>query len=224
MSQIDLRQYASVLFDCDGVLLDSNKIKTQAFFAAARPFGESAATRLVQYHLAHGGISRYRKFEHFLREIVGGEAESGALAELLAAYARTVREGLLSCTVAEGLDELREATRSARWLVVSGGDQEELRDTMEARGLTHLFDGGIYGSPASKDEILVREIASGRVTSPGVFFGDSKYDFEVASRFGLAFVFVSGWSEFEGWKELQLAEGFPHVEHVRSLIVPPSLS
>ena len=31
---IDITQYDTIAFDCDGVILDSNKVKTEAFFNA----------------------------------------------------------------------------------------------------------------------------------------------------------------------------------------------
>ena len=53
----------SIVFDCDGVVLNSNKLKTQAFYNAALPYGEKAAIALVSYHIKNGGISRNHKFE-----------------------------------------------------------------------------------------------------------------------------------------------------------------
>lgn len=215
---MQLRHLATLVFDCDGVVLDSNKVKSKAFFNAALPFGEGAAAQLAEYHVQNGGISRYRKFDYFLSHIVGGTVEPGTLNSLLERYASEVRAGLSSCEIAPGLDELRASTPRTRWLVVSGSDQDELRSVFNARGLTRLFDGGIFGSPAAKGEILAREITCGNIIKPAVFLGDSKYDFEVATSHGLGFIFVSGWSEFGGWRQLQASEGFPHVESLWSLI------
>ncbi|MCY1452939.1 hypothetical protein D9M71_699010 [compost metagenome] len=97
--------------------------------------------------------------------------------------------------MAEGLYRLREEHINSRWLIVSGGDQEELRRVFSERNLSHLFDGGIFGSPDNKDMILARELERGNIVKPGIFFGDSQYDFESAKRAGLDFAFVSGWSE-----------------------------
>lgn len=220
MRRPTLSEQATLVFDCDGVVLDSNRLKTRAFFNAAIPFGEEAAAALVEYHVQHGGISRYRKFEHFLRQIVGVEVEPESLNRLLASYAQEVRAGLVSCEVAPGLAELRAATPLARWLIVSGGDQDELRTILSARGLSNLFQGGIFGSPDAKAAIVCREIESGNIRIPGVFLGDSRHDFEVASQFGLQFIFISGWSEFEGWRQLQASERFAQVESLRSLMDP----
>jgi phosphoglycolate phosphatase-like HAD superfamily hydrolase len=192
--------YQTLVFDCDGVVLDSNKVKTAAFYMAALPYGEEAAKGLVEYHVANGGISRYKKFEWFLNHIVSNKA-GPKLSELLASYASEVREGLLNCEIAEGLFELRQKTFAANWLIVSGGDQYELREVFAARGLAELFDGGIFGSPDSKDEILARELDLGNIKKHALFLGDSRYDHVASSAANLDFVFLSYWTEFKGWQE-----------------------
>ena len=48
------------------------------------------------------------------------------------------------------------------WLVASGGDQAELHDVFEKRGISHLFNGGIFGSPDTKEQILLREKELGK--------------------------------------------------------------
>lgn len=192
-----IEEYASLVFDCDGVILNSNKIKTRAFYNAALPYGEVAAQALVNYHVANGGISRYKKFELFLSQMIPVDAEGPTLDELLCVYAAEVRQGLLTCEVAEGLDELRAKTPNANWLIVSGGDQAELRDIFATRRLSGFFDGGIFGSPDTKDQILARELTCGSIKYPALFFGDSKYDLKAATAVGVDFIFISSWSEIE---------------------------
>jgi phosphoglycolate phosphatase-like HAD superfamily hydrolase len=213
-----VRAYESLVFDCDGVVLDSNRVKTEAFRSAAMAYGPEAAEALVAHHVAHGGVSRYQKFEHFLDRIVPEGARGPGLSALLDSYAGAVREGLARCAVAPGLERLRASTSSARWFIVSGGDQAELREVFAARGLDHLFDGGIFGSPDTKDAILKREIGAGTMARPGLFLGDSRYDHEAASRAGLDFVFVSGWTEVADWRAFTDSIGAPVIGAVAELI------
>jgi len=70
MSKVPLNQYKTLVFDCDGVVLDSNQVKTQAFFDVAKQYGLEAANKLVEYHVLHGGVSRYKKFEYFIQVIL----------------------------------------------------------------------------------------------------------------------------------------------------------
>lgn len=213
--------YRTIVFDCDGVVLDSNRIKTDAFRSAALPYGEAAAAQLVAFHAANGGISRYVKFTHFLETIVPEFApglEGPSLDSLLEAYAQIVRTGLMNCALAEGLDALRASMPGVRWLIVSGGDQNELREIFAARGLAAYFDGGIFGSPDTKDAILGRELATGTIRKPALFLGDSRYDFQASRAVGLDFVFVTGWTDLANWSDFVRRNHLSHVESISYLI------
>ncbi|MDC3122158.1 HAD family hydrolase, partial [Prochlorococcus sp. AH-716-J21] len=65
----NLNDYQTFVFDCDGVILNSNKIKTDSFRKVLTPFGNIAAEKLIKYHVKNGGVSRYAKFKYFLDEI-----------------------------------------------------------------------------------------------------------------------------------------------------------
>lgn len=199
-----IKEYTTLLFDCDGVILNSNQFKTDAFYQVALPYGVAVAEALVNYHIANGGISRYLKFAYFLEELVPNYAPNilaPSLEGLLEHYARIALQGLLTCEVTSGLKELKAATPNARWLIVSGSDQDELRYVFAQRGLSELFEVGIYGSPDSKDYILAREINNGNIRKPALFLGDSKYDHQAATTAELDFVFLSEWSEVKDWRE-----------------------
>ena len=217
----DLSHTITMIFDCDGVVLDSNRIKTEAFRTAAQPYGDAAAQALVDYHVTNGGVSRYVKFAYFLDHIVtdNAEVQTGPnLQSLLAVYADTVLAGLMTCSVAEGLNELRLATPQARWLIVSGGDQDELREVFAARNLARFFDGGIFGSPETKDAILTREIQAGNIRRPAVFLGDSRLDYEAAIGAELGFIFVADWSEWADGKRLAREGSFAKVRSLTELL------
>lgn len=213
-----LQDYRCLVFDCDGVVLDSNRAKTDAFYQTALPYGEAAARAFADYHRRHGGVSRYRKFEYFLQHIVEVEQPEVVLPDLLERYAALAYQGLLQCAAAPGLDALRARLPDARWMIVSGGDQEELRRVFAERGLDGMFDGGIFGSPVAKDEILARELGSGHLSTPALFLGDSRFDHQCARAAGLDFVFLSGWSEFEGWQAYCEAEGIAVRDDIASLL------
>lgn len=219
----DLTKYKTLVFDCDGVILNSNQVKTDAFYNAALPYGKVLAEQLVDYHVNHGGISRYTKFEYFLKNIVPKDIHAkdsfeSQLEALLTTYAQLVHQGLLECEVAPGLKELRKLTPNTNWLIVSGGDQAELNEVFLKRKLSNLFNGGIYGSPNTKDEILSREINNGNITLPALFLGDSKYDYEAASKANLDFIFLSGWSEVSGWKEWCIENNIKQLTNLIELI------
>lgn len=209
--------YRTFVFDCDGVVLDSNRLKTEAFRLAGLPYGETAAAALVEHHVANGGISRFAKFRHFLDTLVPQGTSGPGFEDLLTAYADAVSTGLRQCAMAPGLEALREATAGSRWLIVSGGSQEELREVFAARGIDHWFDGGIFGSPDTKDEILAREIGNGNIALPALFIGDSKYDYRAARQAELDFVFATYWTEVADWQEFTMHEGIATIDAIGAI-------
>lgn len=216
-----IKQYRTLVFDCDGVVLDSNKVKTEAFYKAALPYGENAAQALVDYHVAHGGISRYKKFAWFLQELVplyAPKKNGPNLDALLRVYASKVLQGLLTCDIAPGLEKLRDETEDSRWLIVSGGDQDELRKVFAERGLTLWFDGGVFGSPDTKEKILAGGLLSGNIREPAIFFGDSKYDYLAAVGVGLDFAFLHGWTELKDWHEWCKKENIIYFENIAEVL------
>jgi phosphoglycolate phosphatase-like HAD superfamily hydrolase len=199
---IELAKYKTIVFDCDGVVLDSNITKIDSYFRTAKKLGatDEQAQALVDHHVEFGGISRYPKFVWYLEEVLKKPATKEAVQEYLDAFSIAVKKGLMSCRIADGLNALREKTTNINWLIVSGGDQAEIRDLFDKRGLTSLFDGGLFGSPDNKDAILKREIENGNIQMPALFLGDSKYDYESSTRAGLDFVFLSDWTDLRDWK------------------------
>ena len=192
-------KYKCWIFDCDGVLLNSNAVKTQAFFDVALQYGKEAADRLVAYHVEQGGISRFIKFEYLLRDILDREPLPGELDRVLREFSQATLACLLKCEEAPRVREvLAAAAQQGEVFVVSGGLQVEVRDVLERRGLAQYFTN-IFGSPDNKAEIFDRERRVGAMPDPALFIGDAKYDYEMATKFGLDFVFVHNWTDFEDW-------------------------
>ena len=76
---IDLRQYQTIIFDCDGVVLNSNFQKIEAYRNTALKYGatQDQAQALVDHHVSLTGISRYVKFDYFLKEIIKTDVKIG---------------------------------------------------------------------------------------------------------------------------------------------------
>lgn len=200
--RLDIKNYKSLIFDCDGVILNSNKIKTNAFYKAVKHLGVDKADQLVNYHLTRGGVSRYEKFKYFISNILSLDFDEELFDDLLERYASSLQKDLINCEISNGLEGLRFQTRFSKWFIVSGGDQIELRKLFKQRNLLKFFDGGVFGSPETKTHIISREIKNLNLAKPALFIGDSKYDYISATKTNLDFVFVSDWTEVKdpiGW-------------------------
>jgi len=93
-----------------------------------------------------------------------------------------------------------------------------LRDVFAVRGIADLFNGGIFGSPDQKEDILARELAEENICHPALFIGDSKYDHVAAAKVGLDFVFASAWTEFTDWEAYCHDHGISAIGQISDLI------
>ena len=192
----------TIIFDCDGVILNSNQVKSKAYHkVASSHYGDEYATLLVEYLSRNAGNPREYFFNHFLNNIVPQNVSGPGIEELLTEVAEEIIKGLMECEISQSLFNLRKKLPDTKWMVVSGGVERELISVFQEREIYDLFDGGIYGGPLSKDEILDSLIKQGSINFPAVFLGDSKYDYEVSSRFNLDFLFISDWSDFDDWQK-----------------------
>ncbi len=218
---INFKEYKSIIFDCDGVILNSNNIKTRAFRMASLPFGDNASRALEDYHLKNGGVSRYVKFDHFLTSIFPVNSKKMKelyLKRMLEIYSEETKRGLLDSEITSGLHILREKTNNSSWSIVSGGDQNQLRYIFKKKKLMHLFNGGIFGSPDTKNEILKRELEKGSIKLPALFLGDAALDHQVSVANGLDFIFVSAWTEFRSYEQYCIKNSIKKISKVFELI------
>ena len=116
---------------------------------------------------------------------------------LLESYAEIVYKKLLICEITSKLKLVRAVANNSKWMIISGGKEEELRLLFNERNIGHYFNGGIFGSPTDKLSIFQREIKTKNIEFPALFLGDSEYDFVVSKEIGVDFIFVSDWSEFK---------------------------
>ena len=143
-----------LVFDCDGVILDSVPVKTRAFARLAEPYGEEARDRFVMYHTVHGGVSRYKKFEWFFREILDREITPVESEEWGRRFAEYALDEVRRCELIPGIARVLEHWQGKLPLYVcSGAPHEELNFILKERGLDSCFTG-IYGSPPSKAKLL----------------------------------------------------------------------
>lgn len=177
-----------LVFDCDGVLLESMDLKGQAFYRLGLRFGQEAADRLLMYHYTRRGISRFEKFDWLYRTYADRALTAEEGKALNSEFVALVHEEMAHCALVPGALEVLEAWQGRVPLyVASGAPQEDLRLILDRRGLARFFNG-IYGSPASKTHILRAVLQeTGIVPGNGLMIGDGRVDQSAAEAVGLRF-------------------------------------
>ena len=181
----------AIVFDFDGVILQSVDIKTRAFEALFASESPEAVALILDHHRANGGISRYEKFRHAYREILHRPLSAEQEKALGERFNALVEAAVSSCPWVPGAREFLEA-RHARLplFVASGTPQDELRRIVGRRGLSGFFRA-VYGTPAKKDAIL-RAVAAELNCPPEdlLMVGDAAGDCDAARSVGAAFLGV----------------------------------
>lgn len=201
-SALNLAQYKTIVLDCDGVVLNSNQTKIDAYYNTAKRMGgtDAQAQAFVDYHIKLGSIPRNDKIRYYITEIIQQPLTDDLFHAFMDTFTVILDETLMQCEVAPALYDLKNKTVQAKWMLMSGGDQSELREIFPRRNLDGLFELGIYGGPTKKNEHLATLIADGTIQFPALFIGDSRFDHQASTGAGLDFVFVSDWTDMPDWQ------------------------
>lgn len=178
-----------VIFDFDGIVLESADIKTEAFPELFAEYPEHQDA-IREYHLAHQGISRYKKFEWIYAERLRQPLDPAKSAELGERFSDLVLNKVLAAPFVPGAAELLERLWGSGVLmaIVSGTPQGELDQITARRGLRHYFDH-IIGAPTEKyDAIRYLQDLYDLRPEQVVFLGDGLSDNRAASAAGVHFV------------------------------------
>lgn len=183
------KSYKHIIFDFDGVLAETNFIRFTGFELLFKDYPSDQVNRLVKYAKSNGGISRYEKIRLFFEQI-RQEPISDDRAQLLAKrYSDLVKEKVADAEPVRGsLEFLNRYHRDYDFAVVSGSDQEELREICRVRKIDHFFVE-ILGSPTAKESNIAFLLAkTGWNRKECLFVGDSINDYDAAQKNDIDFV------------------------------------
>lgn len=185
-------QFDALVFDFDGVLVESADVKTRAFEQLYSAHGPDVRAKAVAYHLAHAGISRFVKFRHLHQTLLGVSLSDRETTELGERFSVLVIEAVIAASWVAGAAEFLEAHhRSLPLFVASGTPEGELRVIIARRGMQSFFRS-IHGSPTTKGEIINGIVLRHRLDPSRVLMvGDSTTDYQEAAKAGVRFLGVA---------------------------------
>lgn len=178
---MEKQKISAVVFDCDGVLLESNAVKTLAFGQTVAEFGQKAMDQLMDYHREHGGISRFKKFEWFYHEVVNAPLTDEMMDKLCDRFTQFCIDAVLESPMVAGAKEsLDLLSGRVPMFVASGTPEKELQDILIQRGLAPYFKG-IHGTPPEKQYLLEQIISENKLDALKVLMvGDAVTDLNAA--------------------------------------------
>lgn len=179
----------AIIFDFDGIILETMDIKTNAFRELFKEYPEKL-DGILMFHLDNGGMSRFDKFRHIYKNILHKELTEREFGRLCSSFNKIIFEEVLRASFVKDIKEfLQHYLHILPMFVVSATPQNELRQIVDAKGLEGYFKG-VYGSPQTKPD-LIGAILKGNSYKPeeALFIGDSRNDYMAASEKGVLFAF-----------------------------------
>jgi beta-phosphoglucomutase-like phosphatase (HAD superfamily) len=102
-SLINSRDTKAIIFDFDGVIIDSVKLKTDIFIQCYKDeIDEDKETYIRQHQAKHGGVGRAEKFRHFEQVLFGREPKESAIEVLVKRYQQYLFAQIDSCGLLPG--------------------------------------------------------------------------------------------------------------------------
>ncbi len=189
-------EYEVIIFDCDGVILDSNTMKITAMRAALRmaQYPEEHIETAITAFLSNFGKSRQDHCHYFVETILGLQGKQSTLLQetILSDYSQAVEDEYLNVPMTDGSLDMLQSLENKHLYIASGSEQQQLIRTFKKRNLSYFFEG-IFGSPETKSN-NVKSIVNQHPNAKILFVGDAVADYQAAVDNQIDFIFYSPYS------------------------------
>ncbi|MED4206634.1 HAD family hydrolase [Neobacillus mesonae] len=202
-----LTQYDVVIFDCDGVIVDVNLLKCEAFGKTVEGYPSKVVNDFVSHCKMTFGVSRYIKFKEFFSDYAKKPFNEEEYNRLLNKYSIICNDVYKVAKITPGCEILlSELFKQKKNLyVASGSDEKELNEIFKIRGLSKYFKG-VFGSPKNKLECATN-ILKKHLNKKAVFIGDAISDMKTAKQLGIDFIYMSNYTVQSAEQDLLCRDG-----------------
>ena len=145
----------TILWDFDGVILDSMKIKGDGFLELFKEFRKEDLQKIEEYHYTHGGVSRFEKIRYFYNDVLNKDIDDSKVLVLADKFAEIIEVKLYDKNnlIEETLNYIKKNYRKYNFHIVSGAEHNELNKLCDSFKISKYFIS-IDGSPTSKDKLV----------------------------------------------------------------------
>jgi len=172
----------AIIFDFDGVIVESVDIKTKAFAELFEQERSEVVKKVIDYHLNNTGVSRYDKFRYIYKEILKRPLRDEEFQILCDKFADLVVSRVIDAPYVKGAIEFLKdyVPKKYKCFLVSATPQKEIKEILQKRHIAHFFSV-IYGASTKKSH-AVREILNEENIMPidTVYVGDAMSDYLAA--------------------------------------------
>lgn len=184
-----IARFDALVFDFDGVLVESTDIKTRAFGTLYENYGQEVVDQVIAHHKINTGISRFKKFQYFQEKILGVPYEEVDGTLLSNRFSKIVVDAVVESSYVIGAKKFLEAHKDViPMFVASGTPDNELHEIIERRDMMKYFVS-VFGAPSTKGEIIKKLLQEHEFIPMRVLMiGDALADLEGARESGVGFI------------------------------------
>lgn len=179
----------AIIFDFDGVIVESVDIKAKAFQRLFEGEGDDIVGKVTDYHLKNGGVSRFEKFRYIYKEFLERHLSEDELQSLCDRFSQLVVDAVVEASFVRGAKDFLEAYYAVYdFYIASATPHAEINKIIDKKNISHYFKK-VYGSPQKKIDI-VKTILSENALNPQdvIYVGDAVGDHEAAEDNGILFI------------------------------------
>ena len=182
----------AIIFDFDGVILDSTKIKTDAFINIFKHKHSEYLPEILDHHHNHLGISRSNKLRIYFEDIIKIKLTNFKLQNFIQLFSDYCLNRILNCNFIPGARQfIVNNHKSYKFFISSGTPTKELKYICKYRKLDMYFHR-IYGSPQKKSTHIKRIKKIYKLKSNEIIFlGDGMSDYKAAKENKLNFIGIN---------------------------------
>lgn len=181
----------AIIFDFDGVIVDSVGLKSEAFSEIYSKYGSVIKNKVVRHHESNGGISRFEKFKYYHKKFLNKNITSNELEKISNQFSELVVKKVEKADYVEGVINFIQSTLSNKMMFISTATPtEEIKQILIKRNINFFFTK-VYGSPEKKESHIKKIMKKYDFKSDELLFiGDSKNDLDASKKMNLDFILV----------------------------------
>ena len=179
----------AIIFDFDGVVLESLNVKTNAFKKLYDPYGSDISKRVVEHHLKNSGVSRFEKIKIYHKIFLGEDLDEIKIQKIAQKFSKIVLNEIMNVPFVDGAKKFIEENYNRYSMFISSATPTtELNYICDQRKISKYFHG-IFGSPDSKYNHISLILENFSLDKHEVvFIGDSSSDLNAARKHNLTFI------------------------------------
>ena len=210
IDRISPKKNKVLVFDFDGVILESVSNKMEAFKAWVPERYAAYRAIFSAYNAKAFGKSRFVQIRYFYEELVKENISEATLLTEIGRFSEINAKTILQTEWVAGVQDFIKSAYQANYplYILSGTPQKELENIVKHKGLAPYFQH-IIGSPTTKIEGLTQIInTNAHRPEEMYFFGDANADANAAKALKVNFVYRRSEAIFDKQKVYKSINNF----------------